>query len=163
MNESEIIKMYKTFIQPYFLYGIEVWGHTVRSEQDILVKLQSRVLRLIFDCKRSEDAWRHNDSRICSIKQLYSNVIKKLCFKHHAGLLPYHISESLMPEFYIKQLQNKVTRISLERMYNYKNVKTSTDTHLKANCVKIWNTLSLDEKALPYTGPNKLLFKNCNL
>ena len=36
MEEKEVIKMYKAFIQPYFLYGIEVWGHSVKSEKDIL-------------------------------------------------------------------------------------------------------------------------------
>ena len=44
MDEKEITKMYKTFIQPYFLYAIEVWGHTVQSHNDMLSKLQSRVL-----------------------------------------------------------------------------------------------------------------------
>ena len=135
---------------PYLLYGIETWGHTLRSEQDILVKLQSRVLRLIFDCKRSDDAWRHNDSRICTVKQLYGNVIRKLCFKHHAGLLPQNVSESLMPDLYINQLQKRVTRVSLENMYNYKKVTSIADTPLKVNCIKIWNNLSLNEKTLPY-------------
>ena len=50
MEEKEVIKMYKAFIQPYFLYGIEVWGHSVKSEKDILLRLQSKVLRIIFDC-----------------------------------------------------------------------------------------------------------------
>ena len=26
MNDNDCIKMYKTFIEPYFLYAIEVWG-----------------------------------------------------------------------------------------------------------------------------------------
>ena len=34
MEEKEVIKMYKAFIQPYFLYGIEVWEHSVKSEKD---------------------------------------------------------------------------------------------------------------------------------
>ena len=42
MEEKEVIKMYKAFIQPYFLYGIEVWGHSVKSEKDILLRLQSK-------------------------------------------------------------------------------------------------------------------------
>ena len=31
MTEQECINMYRTFIQPYFLYAIEVWGNTVQS------------------------------------------------------------------------------------------------------------------------------------
>ena len=54
MKEIDVIKMYKAFIQPYFLYAIEVWGHSVISESDILSRLQSKVLRIIFNCKRTE-------------------------------------------------------------------------------------------------------------
>ena len=41
MNNDNCIKMYKTFIKPSFLYAIEIWGHTVGSELDILNKVQS--------------------------------------------------------------------------------------------------------------------------
>ena len=76
MEEKEVIKMYKAFIQPYFLYGIEVWGRSVKSEKDILLRLQSKVLRIIFDCKRSGDAWIDNNYQIDNIQDLYYDVIK---------------------------------------------------------------------------------------
>ena len=82
MNKDECTKMYKTFIQPYFLYSIEVWGHTIQAENDILVKLQSKVLRILFNCKRSQDAWKHSNGNISSIKDLYKITIQKLCMKH---------------------------------------------------------------------------------
>ena len=164
MDDKELLKMYKTFIQPYFLYAIEVWGHTVlNSEQDILIKLQSKVLRLIFNCKRSDDAWRHNNGQIKSIKHLYSDVIKKICLKHHYELLPCNFSKFLMPDFNAIQLQNRVTRISLEQMYNYRNSFTSTNTPFKYNCVKIWNSQSVDLKTLPYTSSKEALFKSLKL
>ena len=56
MTENECINMYKTFIQPYFLYGIEIWGHAVKSDNDILIKLQSKIVRILLGCKRSKDA-----------------------------------------------------------------------------------------------------------
>ena len=59
MNQSECVNMYKTFVQPYFLYSIEVWGHTIQSENDILVKLQSKIIRILSDCKRTADAWKY--------------------------------------------------------------------------------------------------------
>ena len=59
MSEEEVINIYKTFSQSNPLYVIEVWGHSIKSENDILIKAQNKVLRMIFDCKRSNDAWRH--------------------------------------------------------------------------------------------------------
>ena len=70
--------MYKTFIQPYFLYAMEVWGHTIKSDKDILVKLQSKVLRILFNCYRTADAWRYGNGHITDIRSLYKIVIKKL-------------------------------------------------------------------------------------
>ena len=80
LKEEDCISMYKTFIQPYLLYAIEVWGHTIQSTTDIISRVQSKALRIVFDCKRSEDAWRYNNGRILQIKDLYINVIQKLCF-----------------------------------------------------------------------------------
>ena len=47
MTANDCIKMYETFIQPHFTHAIEGWGHTVHSDSYILIKLQSRVLRII--------------------------------------------------------------------------------------------------------------------
>ena len=87
-------------------------GHLVKSEKDILLRLQSKVLRIIFDCKRSGDAWIHNNYQIDNIQDLYYDVIKKLCTKHHAGLLPCKFAKSVMPEFYAVQLKNSDKDIS---------------------------------------------------
>ena len=76
MTEDECIKMYKTFIEPYFFYGIEVWGHTIKSANDMLVKLQSKIIRIIFSCARTLDAWNHCNGRINSINTIYDNIIK---------------------------------------------------------------------------------------
>ena len=83
MDELEMVRMYKAFIQPYFLYAIEVWGHTVQSSTNILVHLQSKISRIIFNCIRSGDAWKYNNGRILHITELYERVIKKLCLKYH--------------------------------------------------------------------------------
>ena len=160
MNETESIKMYKTFIQPYFLYGIEIWGHTLQNEQDILIKLQYKILRIIFDSKRTGDAWYHNNGQIMSIQDLYSNSIKKLSMKHHYGKLPQYFSTTVMPDFNAIQLDNKITRISLEHMYDYKSSTRSSDTHLKLSCIKFWNSLPFNVKSLPYTSSKDSIYKN---
>ena len=156
--------MYKTFIQPYFLYAIEIWGHTVNSDQDILNRIQSKILRIIFNCKRSDDAWRHSNGIISSVANLYKSVIKKLCMKHHCGKLPHHFSISIMPEFNINQLQNRISQISLSEMYDYKNSSKSSISDIKTNCINHWNSLPMAIKSLPYTSINDLYkhLKNLN-
>ena len=159
MTEQECINIYKTFIQPYFLYAIEVWGHTVQSSTDILAHLQSKVLRIILNCKRSNDAWRHSDGRILSITDLYEMVIKKLCCKHHLEVLPSYFTCNNMPIINTNQLQNRITRISLQQMYNYESKTSSTYSYFKRNCYKLWNSLPLEVKCLPYSDKNSALRK----
>jgi len=149
MDEKGRIKMYKTFVQPYFNYAIEVWGHTVKAEADILNKLQSKTLRIIFDCKRSDDAWRHNNECIETVPALYEKVITRQCYKHHMELLPSAFSETIMPKLNLSQLQNRITRPSLTTMYNYE--QHPKDSPFKKNCSKIWNNLTLERKSIPYT------------
>ena len=159
MTEMESINMYKTFIQPYFLYGIEIWGHTINSDNDILVKLQSKIVRIILGCARSADAWKHCNGHITSIQDLYKNAIKKLCVKHHFGVLPHYFSHCVMPDFNIGQLQNKISHTSLDEMYDYKIPPKLLETNLKANCVDNWNKLPLELKTLPYSSSKHEMYK----
>ena len=153
------IDMYKTFIEPYFLYAIEAWGHSIQSENDPLIKLQSKILRILFNCYRTADAWKHSNGQIKDIRDLYSTVIRKLCMKHQFEALPKNFSVNIMPEMNINQLENKVTRISLSDMYDYKKCQNLDRTHFKSSCIKTWNELSMDLKVLPYSSGKKCLHK----
>ena len=88
MTNNDCINMYKTCIEPYFTYAIEAWGHSILSEKDLLVKLQSKVLRILFNCYRTSDAWKHSNGQISDIRDLYSTVIKKICMKQQLEALP---------------------------------------------------------------------------
>ena len=153
MSEPELINMYKTFIQSNLLYAIEVWGHTVTSDSDILVKIQNRVLRIIFDCKRSEDAWHHSKNRIQNIKELYLKTVTRICLKHHYNQLPEHFSHCVLPP----KNNDKGTnykhnlRSNLHKPYNYRCVSYTQDNFkFTENCIKIWNEKPLDFKMKPY-------------
>ena len=136
MTDSDCTNMYKIFIEPYFIYAIEVWGHSILSENDSLVKLQSKVLRILFNCYRTSDAWKHSNGQISDIRDLYSNVIRKLCMKHQFEALPKNFSDNIMPKLNINQLQNRISRISLKDMYNYENCRKLDSTKFKTGCIK---------------------------
>ena len=64
-----------------------------------------------------------------------------------------------MPHFNIDQLQNKISRISLDKMYDYKKSPNLLETNLKSNCVNKWNALPLELKILPYSNSKNALYK----
>ena len=80
--------------------------------------------------------------------------------KHHYGTLPPNFSQNIMPNFYINQLENKISRISLDQMYNYKYAPKITNIPFKESCIKWWNSLPFKIKSLPYTSSRHTLYKN---
>ena len=76
--------------------------------------------------------------------------------KHHCEKLPHHFSTNIMPEFNINQLENKISRISLNEMYDYKINSKPSISDMKTNCINHWNSLSMAIKSLPYTSKNDL-------
>ena len=103
------------------MYSIEVCGHTIQSENDILIKLQSKILRILLDCKRSQDAWNHCNGKIRNIKDLYKCTVIKMCMKHHYGSLPYQFTVNVMPNLNVFQLQNKISKTSLGIVHIVRN------------------------------------------
>ena len=78
MNENNCIDMYKTFIEPDFIYAIEACGHSIQSENDLLIKLQSKIMRILFNCYRTADAWKHYNGQMHDIRDLYTPYIAML-------------------------------------------------------------------------------------
>ena len=122
------------------------------SDSDILNKIQNRVLRIIFNCRRTEDAWYHSNNRIQNIKELYSLTIKHICLKHHYDQLPKYFSNQIMPEMYNEYDADfgYSLRSNEHKRYNYKTC-ISTKFKFTENCCKIWNNLPLELKQKPYS------------
>ena len=64
-----------------------------------------------------------------------------------------------MPKLNINQLDNKVSRISLNDMYNYKKCQNLAETQFKNSCIKNWNKLPMDLKVLPYSSGKECLHR----
>ena len=83
-----------------------------------------------------------------------------MCMKHHYGSLPYQFTVNVMPSLNVFQLQNNISKTSLEQMYDYKYEPNLSNSHIKTNCIKYWNSLPFDIKSLPYVSCKETLFKN---
>ena len=111
LKQSHLTNLYKSFIQPYFNYCIVVWGSSVQSKTDMLTVLQNRIMRILFSCKRTNDAWNSViNNNILTIKQLYNIEIAKLCYKHHTKSLPV-LMNSAMPQLYDPEKDKKTKSI----------------------------------------------------
>ena len=97
MTMEECVNMYKSFVVPYFLYCLPVWGGSLNAENDPITKLQNKVLRVLTHTKRTGDAWNYVRNIVLPVKELYKLEVAKFCIKHFKGLLPNNFSDTIMP------------------------------------------------------------------
>ena len=84
-----LMNIYKSLIQPYLSYGVVAWGYAAKKYTDKLLKLQKRVLRLIY----------FKDNRAHSIPLFISSntlPINMLYIRESANLL-HDISNEVAP------------------------------------------------------------------
>jgi hypothetical protein len=89
--ENLKIRIYKTIILPFVLYGCEIWFLIVREEQRLRV-FENRVLRRIFGPKRDEltGGWRnlHNEE----LHDLYTSSSVSRMIKSRRMRLVGHVA-----------------------------------------------------------------------
>ena len=66
---------------------------------------------------------------------------------------------NIMPQINFTQLGNRISRISLNQMYDYNKSKNEYTTNFKANCIYLWNSMPFDVKVLPYLSGKENLHK----
>ena len=147
MGTKDLLNMYNCFVLPYLLYCLPLWGGSVNTKDDIIVKTQNKILRILFKTKRSERAWELADQTIVPIKVLYKLEIAKFCYKHSKGILPKRFYESIMPCF-VSDKRNLNTRQSENKNYHIKidDFLPLTAKSFHVNCIKLWNDFPLSIK-----------------
>ena len=141
-NKQDLITMYNCFVLPYLLYCLPLWGGSVQAENDVVIKIQNKVIRILFNTKRSDDGWREVINKLLPIKELYKVEIAKFCFKHVNNTLPEHFSHNVMPKF-ATSVHNVPTRHSYHLNYLleaglYTPLASKSFT---TQCTKVWNSI----------------------
>ena len=110
VNKKCLHDLYYSFIYPYFLYCIEVWGNAVDSHLQPLCTLQNKIIRLVsFSYFRA-----HADTLFIKLEILPLHKI----FLHRISLMMYKYTHNMLPpamnEMYIRndEVHNYNTRQS---------------------------------------------------
>ena len=142
MTMDECINMYSSFILPYLLYCLPVWGSALTSQNDPITNVQNKVLRILTNTARTEDAWSYVRNTVLPIKELYKLEVAKFCFKHSRNILPTIFAQEIMPTFAF-EIHNMTTRHSIYHNYQFKSHQLSTKAYnsFTTNCIRIWNSV----------------------
>ena len=131
--------MYHTFVFPYLIYGVEVWGNTHAIHLNPIIKLQKKYIRATtFSHYLEPSQPPFNQLSIVDLKKLVIQNIYLMMFKQHNGIVPTPIIKlfelnNLHQNYNTRQNRNLHTQIG-----NRESVYKLFSFHE----INIWNHLS---------------------
>ena len=103
LNKNTLRNLYFTFIYPYLIYCVEVWGNACATHLDPLIILQKKCIRTItFSSRLEHTAPLFDQLDILNFNKLVTQRIALLMYKHSNNTLPQpiHILFSRNDEFH---------------------------------------------------------------
>lgn len=104
--ENKVL-LYKTILRPIWTYGIQLWGSTAKSNQEILQRFQNKALRIIVDAPwYIPNSILHKDLDISSIEEettRFSQNYRRRLLNH-----PNDLTHSLMDNNLSRRLKRNI-------------------------------------------------------
>ena len=139
LTQETLITLYNSFIYPYIVYCIEVWGSTCKKNLLSLSKLQKCAIRLITSSPRkTESAPLFESLKILSVFQVYLLKLSIFMFKYANDYVPDCIKDLFCIN---SEIHNYNTR-QCDKLHMPKS-NLSVMLHCwRSRCVKMWNVIS---------------------
>ena len=92
LDQQTLHNLYYTFVYPYLIYGVEIWGNACNAYIDPLMKLQKKCLRIItFSNYLEHTEPLFQKLEILNFKKLVIHRIAMLMFKNSKEIVPIAI------------------------------------------------------------------------
>ena len=139
LDKVTLRNLYFTFVYPYLIYCVEVWGNACDTHLDPIIKIQKKCVRVItFSHYLEPTDSLFKDLKILVFKKLVFQRILLMMFKHHIGIVPKPISSLFKQK---SEIHNYNTRhcSSLHPAIDKSEATYRTFTY---HAILIWNYLS---------------------
>ena len=93
LDKATLKNLYFTFVYPYLIYCVEVWGNACDTHLEPIIKIQKRCIRTItFSCYFEQTEPLFKEFEILSFKKLVIQRILLMMFKYSLGIVPKPIT-----------------------------------------------------------------------
>ena len=141
LDKVTLRNLYFTFVYPYLIYCVEVWGNACDTHLDPIIKIQKKCVRVItFSHYPEPTESLFKDLKILAFKKLVIQRILLLMFKHNIGIVPKPIASLFTKKVkFIIIILDIVARF-IQQLVNLKqhNYYRTFSYH----AILIWNYLS---------------------
>ena len=142
--------LYCSLIHPHLLYEIIIWGNTYKTYLKRLTTLQNRAVKISVGAH-----WRDNTAncymqlQVLKLNELYTYEVATIMYKYTSKNLPPSFSFFTS----LASVHTPSTRLASSQCSLYlPRYKTLTlQRNIKFQGVKIWNTVPLKIKKLPFS------------
>ena len=138
LNPCTLLTLYYSFMYPYFLYCIEVWGNAANNSLLSLLKLQKRALRLIKSVPiRTTSEPLFKSLELLNVYKLYYFRVGMLMFKMAANKVP-----KCMHEFFktTTEVHSRLTR-QKDKLYLPFTRLEIVKKSIRYKGVTVWNNI----------------------
>ena len=140
LDKNTLRNLYFTFIYPYLIYCIEIWGNTHNTYLLPLIKLQKKCVRIItfsHYLEHTEPLFKQLD--ILNFNALVTQRISLIMFKIHTASVPLPISNL----FILNNLHHNYNTRKKNLIYIHKSEKMKTVINYSVSMVLIFGTTFL--------------------
>ena len=124
LDRKTLTHLYNSFVLPYLIYGIEVWGNTNAVHLDPIIKIQKKIVRTItFSHYLAHTVPIFDTLNILNFNNLVVHRICLMMFKYSKDLVPLPIVELFTRNY---ELHNHYTRQSQSLQLQLAETKRST-------------------------------------
>ena len=93
LDKHTLKQLYYSFVYPYLIYGIEIWGNASNIHLDPINKLQKRCIRIItFSHYLDSTNPLFRKLEILNLKKIVIHRISLMMYKHSLNIVPKYIS-----------------------------------------------------------------------
>ena len=93
IDKKTLKQLYYSFVYPYLIYGIEIWGNASNIHRDPIIKLQKRCVRIItFSNYLESTSPLFRTLEILNLKQIVIHRITLMMYKNMLNMRPKFIS-----------------------------------------------------------------------
>ena len=140
LNKPTLVNLYYTFVYPYYIYGIQVWGGTYPTNLQKLVLLQKKAIRII-TCSKYMASTQNlfTQYKLLRFPEIYKYLVGIFVYKFDNMQIPVIFSG-----FYAKARAVHSHDTRTADNYRLINIKLNVRKHsMKFSGAAIWNMIPM--------------------
>ena len=140
LNKPTLVNLYYTFVYPYYIYGIQVWGGTYPTNLQKLVLLQKKAIRII-TCSKYMASTQNlfTQYKLLRLPEIYKYLVGIFVYKFDNMQVPVIFSG-----FYAKARAVHSHDTRTADNYRLINIKLNVRKHsMKISGAAIWNMIPM--------------------